>query len=74
MTQKRLYYIDAQKILKKINKTISSDVQGTKFFKEDNSKMIENILQSQGINEQNALENEKKLKEKKKLIKNKNKV
>ena len=66
VAQKRVYYIDAQKKLKKINKTIGLDDQIGKFFKEDNIKNIETILQNQGINEQNAVEKEEKEKEKEK--------
>ena len=57
VAQKRAYYIDAQKRLKKINKAVGVDEQLSKYFKEDNTKIIENILQQQGINSQNAQEN-----------------
>ena len=57
VAQKRAYYIEAQKKLKKINKTVGVDEQLSKYFKEDNTKIIENILQQQGINSQNAQEN-----------------
>jgi hypothetical protein len=57
VAQKRAYYIDAQKKLKKINKAVGVDEQLSKYFKEDNTKIIENILQQQGISAQNAQEN-----------------
>jgi hypothetical protein len=65
VAQKRTYYIEAQKKLKKINKAVGLDEQISKFFKEDNTKIIENILQQQGINAQNAQENKEQEKEKK---------
>ena len=65
VAQKRTYYIEAQKKLKKINKAVGLDEQISKFFKEDNTKIIENILQQQGINAQNAQENKEHEKEKK---------
>jgi hypothetical protein len=65
VAQKRAYYIDAQKKFKKINKAIGVDEQLSKYFKEDNTKIIENILQNQGINSQNAQEISEKEKEKK---------
>ena len=55
--KKRAYYIEAQKKLKKINKAVGVDEQLSKYFKEDNTKIIENILQQQGINSQNSQEN-----------------
>ena len=57
VAQKRAYYIDAQKKLKKINKAVGVDEQLSKYFKEDNTKIIENILQQQGISAQNSQEN-----------------
>ena len=57
VAQKRAYYIEAQKKLKKINKAVGVDEQLSKYFKEDNTKIIENILQQQGINSQNSQEN-----------------
>ena len=59
--QKRKYYIESQKKLKKINKDIGVDDQITKIVKEDNIKTIDNILQSQGINTQNINEIEKEV-------------
>ena len=64
VAQKRTYYIEAQKKLKKINKAVGLDEQLSKYFKEDNTKIIENILQQQGINAQNAKDTEQE-KEKK---------
>ena len=64
VAQKRAYYIEAQKKLKKINKAVGLDEQLSKYFKEDNTKIIENILQQQGINAQNAKDTEQE-KEKK---------
>ena len=66
VAQKRVYYIDAQKKLKKINKAISLDDQIAKYFKEDANKTIENILVSQGINSQAIKEKEEQEKEKEK--------
>ena len=66
VAQKRIYYIDAQKKLKKINKAIGLDEQIAKFFKEDNIKSIETILVSQGINSQAIKEKEEQEKEKEK--------
>ena len=66
VAQKRVYYIDAQKKLKKINKMVGLDEQIAKFFKEDNIKNIDNILQAQGIDSRNAQENEELEKEKEK--------
>ena len=66
VAQKRIYYIDAQKKLKKINKTIGLDEQIAKFFKEDNIKSIETILEAQGINTQANKEKEEQEKEKEK--------
>ena len=57
VAQKRTFYIDAQKKLKRINKNISCDDQITKIVKGDNMKNIDNILQAQGINASNAHEN-----------------
>ena len=54
VAQKRTYYIDAQKKLKKINKIVEYDVQISKIVKGDNIKSIDTILQSQGINAQNS--------------------
>ena len=65
VAQKRAYYIDAQKKFKKINKAIGVDEQLSKYFKEDNTKAIESILQNQGINSQNAQEISEQEKEKK---------
>jgi hypothetical protein len=64
VAQKRTYYIEAQKKLKKITKAVGLDEQLSKYFKEDNTKIIENILQQQGINAQNAKDTEQE-KEKK---------
>ena len=61
VAQKRKYYVESQKKLKKINKDINADDQITKIVKEDNIKTIDNILQSQGINVQNANEIEKEV-------------
>ena len=69
VAQKRMYYIDAQKKLRKINKSINADESIAKFFKEDNIKSIENILQSQGINSQNAQDAEEAAKADKNLPK-----
>ena len=69
VAQKRVYYIDAQKKLKKINKAIGLDEQIAKFFKEDNIKSIETILVSQGINSQAIKEKEEQEKEKEKNAK-----
>ena len=69
VAQKRVYYIDAQKKLKKINKAISLDDQIAKYFKEDANKTIENILVSQGINPQAIKEKEEQEKEKEKNAK-----
>ena len=69
VAQKRVYYIDAQKKLKKINKAISLDDQIAKYFKEDANKTIENILVSQGINSQAIKEKEEQEKEKEKNAK-----
>ena len=49
VAQKRKYYVDSQKKLKKIIKDIEKDDQITKIVKEDNIKNIDNILESQGI-------------------------
>ena len=69
VAQKRVYYIDAQKKLKKINKAINLDDQIAKYFKEDANKTIENILVSQGINSQAIKEKEEQEKEKEKNAK-----
>ena len=53
VAQKRKYYVDSQKKLKKINKDIGMDDQITKIVKEDNIKTIDNILQSEGISAAN---------------------
>ena len=53
VAQKRKYYVEAQKKLKKINKDIGMDDQITKIVKEDNIKTIDNILQSEGISAAN---------------------
>ena len=73
VAQKRTYYIDSQKRLKKIFKNISYDDQITKIVKGDNIKSIDNILQSQGINTSNSNElREKEEEEKKKKEAKKN--
>ena len=60
VAQKRAYYIDAQKKFKKINKAIGVDEQLSKYFKEDNTKVIENILTNEiikaSINKEKGLE------------------
>ena len=61
VVQKRKYYVESQKKLKKIYNDISKDDQITKIVKEDNIKTIDNILQSQGINTQNSNEIEKEV-------------
>ena len=61
VAQKRKYYVESQKKLKKIYKDIGADDQITKIVKEDNIKTIDNILQSQGINVQNANDIEKEV-------------
>ena len=61
VAQKRKYYVESQKKLKKINKDIAMDDQITKIVKEDNIKTIDNILQSEGINTQNSNEIEKEV-------------
>ena len=53
VAQKRKYYSESQKKLKKINKDIGMDDQITKIVKEDNIKTIDNILQSEGISAAN---------------------
>ena len=53
VAQKRKYYAESQKKLKKINKDIGMDDQITKIVKEDNIKTIDNILQSEGISAAN---------------------
>ena len=53
VAQKRKYYVDSQKKLKKINKDIGMDDQITKIVKEDHIKTIDNILQSEGISAAN---------------------
>ena len=52
VAQKRKYYIEAQKKLKRINKLIDGDVKITEIIKGDNIKSIDTILQAQGINTQ----------------------
>ena len=52
VAQKRKYYIEAQKKLKRIHKLIDGDVKIQEIIKGDNIKSIDNILQSQGINTQ----------------------
>jgi len=54
VAQKRKYYIEAQKKLKRIHKLIDGDVKITEIIKGDNIKSIDTILQSQGINTQNS--------------------
>ena len=49
VAQKRKYYVESQKKLKKIKNDIEKDDQITKIVKEDNIKNIDNILESQGI-------------------------
>ena len=66
VAQKRVYYIDASKKLKKINKAIGLDEQIAKFFKEDNIKSIETILVAQGIDSRANKEKEEQEKEKEK--------
>ena len=56
VAQKRVYYVDANKKLKKINKMCSDDQQISKIVKGDNIKSIDTILQSQDINPQNSSE------------------
>ena len=56
VAQKRKYYIEAQKKLKRINKLIDGDVKITEIIKGDNIKSIDTILQSQGINTQKPVE------------------
>ena len=73
VAQKRIYYIDAQKKLKKINKAIGLDDQIAKFFKEDNIKNIDAILTAQGIDTQTSKEKEEKEKEEKEKEKEKKK-
>ena len=53
VAQKRKYYVESQKKLKKIHKDIEKDDQITKIVKEDNIKNIDNILESQGIKTSN---------------------
>jgi hypothetical protein len=53
VAQKRKYYIEAQKKLKRIHKLIDGDVKITEIIKGDNIKSIDTILQAQGINTQN---------------------
>ena len=69
VAQKRVYYIDASKKLKKINKAIGLDEQIAKFFKEDNIKSIETILVAQGIDSRANKEKEEQEKEKEKNAK-----
>ena len=54
VAQKRKYYIEAQKKLKRIHKLIDGDVKITEIIKGDNIKSIDTILQAQGINTQNS--------------------
>ena len=54
VAQKRVYYIDANKKLKRINKMCGYDDQITKIVKGDNIKSIDTILQSQDINPENS--------------------
>ena len=61
VAQKRVYYINAQKKLKKINKMCGYDDQITKIVKGDNIKSIDTILQSQDINPQNSSEIDKEV-------------
>ena len=61
VAQKRKYYSESQKKLKKISKDIEKDDQITKIVKEDNIKTIDNILQSEGINTQNSNDIEKEV-------------
>ena len=69
VAQKRMYYLEAQKKFKKITKAVSVDESISKYFKEDNTETIENILLTQGINTQNAKETEEAAKSDKNLLK-----
>ena len=69
VAQKRMYYLEAQKKFKKITKAVSVDESISKYFKEDNTETIENILLTQGINTQNAKETEEAAKSDKNLPK-----
>lgn len=64
MLRKKELIILTHKKFKKINKAIGVDEQLSKYFKEDNTKAIESILQNQGINSQNAQEISEQEKEK----------
>jgi hypothetical protein len=64
-----MYYLEAQKKFKKITKAVSVDESISKYFKEDNTETIENILLTQGINTQNAKETEEAAKSDKNLPK-----
>ena len=61
MANKREYYSESVKKLKKISKNISYDDQLTKIIKGDNMKNIDNILESQGIARNKSSENLDKL-------------
>ena len=61
MANKREYYSESVKKLKKISKNISYDDQLTKIIKGDNIKNIDNILESQGIARNKSSENLDKL-------------
>ena len=54
VAQKRVYYVDASKKLKRINKMCGYDDQINKIVKGDNIKSIDTILQSQDINPENS--------------------
>ena len=57
MANKREYYSESLKKLRKISKNISYDDQLTKIIKGDNMKNINNILESQGITRNKSTEN-----------------
>ena len=61
MANKREYYSECVKKLKKISKNISYDDQLTKIIKGDNMKNINTILESQGIARNKSSENLEKL-------------
>ena len=59
VSQKRVYYVEASKKLKKYDKLCGYDEQISKIVKGDNIKSIDTILQSQDINPQNSSEIDK---------------
>jgi hypothetical protein len=61
IAQKRVYYVEANKKLKKINKMCDVDEQIKKIVNVDNIKSIDTILQSQDINPQNSSEIDKEV-------------